>query len=104
MSKKSFSPGPWHVTKDWQKKIRDKNNRAVAETVLKNKGNYQDNYKLQIANANLIATAPELYDFVNFFLTFAGQILLATLGDDGKEIYNDAARLIVKADGGKDNE
>ena len=41
----------------------------------------------------------ELYDFVNFFTTFKGQIVLKALGENGRKIYDEAVRLTRKARG-----
>lgn len=53
-----------------------------------------------IANASLIAAAPEMYDFIHFFETFSGQAYLRILPDAaGRKIYEDAVRLCKKARG-----
>lgn len=39
----------------------------------------------------------EFYDFVYFFTTFKGQIVLKALGENGRKIYDEAVRLTRKA-------
>ena len=50
------------------------------------------------ANCYLIAAAPEMYEFVKMFTSAAGQFLLSH-ADNGKEIYNEAVRILKKARG-----
>ena len=58
--------------------------------------NRHPNYK---SNATLIAAAPEMYEFIKSLTSFGGQIVLATLGEDGIKIYNEAMRVLKKAMG-----
>ena len=51
------------------------------------------------ANVNLWAASPELYDFANFFETFAGQCYCKILGEAGQKIYDEAVKICKKARG-----
>lgn len=55
-------------------------------------------YERVRANAYLMKAAPEMYEFVKMFTSTAGQILLSH-ADNGKEIYNEAVRILKKARG-----
>lgn len=57
-----------------------------------------DRMKRQEAYAHLFAAAPEMYEFVKMFTSTAGQFLLSH-ADNGKEIYNEAVRILKKARG-----
>lgn len=52
-----------------------------------------------LANAALIAAAPELYEFAHFFETFAGQCYCRILGEAGQKIYDEAVKICKKARG-----
>jgi len=101
-----FTPGPWRRAKNLSRngsgkprglsysRIVDENNISVAYAYPRSSRQYQT------ANANLIAVAPEMYEFINFFLTFNGQAVLRILPYEiGKSIYDEAQNIIKKANG-----
>lgn len=108
MSKPKFTPGPWYV------KPREaiKSTYGVSHTrttILDSQdGGYSPRHVIaqiargngkEEANAALIAASPEMYEFIQSLTSFGGQILLATLGEDGMKIYNEALRVLAKARG-----
>ena len=106
MKETKFTPKPWRRDdRDWGDKwqIRGMANGAKAHDVPHKCDavicSVNNNLLEADANANLLAVAPEFYEFVGFFTTFAGQILLKKLGKEGREIYDEAVRLCDKARG-----
>ena len=87
MSKK-FTPGPWAFEKN---KVRCEVKMPGAAIALPHRDE---------ANARLISAAPEMYDFINYFLTVGGQSVLRLLPYDiAKKIFDEADRIIRKASG-----
>lgn len=96
MSKENFTPAPWTVVLDDEHAIviseRDRDSICFVDTPM-------GIDESEICNAYLIAAAPELYKFVEFFTTLTGQLLLRQLDDYGEDIYNEAKKLTKKARG-----
>lgn len=109
MSKTKFTDGPWHKKGRkvfWQKPDRNLPKDNLFNGLVAICASTEDNPPEVIeeanANATLIAVAPEMYDFIHFFETFAGQAYLRILPDEaGKKIYEEAVRLCKKARGEK---
>lgn len=99
MSEPKFTKGPWnHVRYEHDDYPQDDysyivNPEGKEICVMDYCGG--DDYN----NADLIASSPELYDFVHFFETFAGQCYCKILGESGQKIYDEAVRLCKKARG-----
>lgn len=103
MSKPKFTPGPWKVrqynhyigknyTTRRTHKVENKSGLQVVCTVTS--GVYAQ------GNLDLIAAAPEMYDFINYFLTVSGQSVLRFLPYDiAKKIFDEADRITRKARG-----
>ena len=106
MSGKRFSPAPWKRATNLSRngsgkprglsfsRIVDANNQTVAYA-------YQRASRLeQVGNVNLIAAAPELFDFVSFFTTITGQTVLRCVPHNiAEQIYFKAKELTEKATG-----
>lgn len=111
MSEPKFTPGPWSVrdkicifrflsvTSDKSPfmiaKVMEPDMQRILEDATKEKANWEQ----LSANAALIAAAPDMYEFIKSLTSFGGQIALATLGEDGMKIYNEAMRVLAKARG-----
>lgn len=101
--KEQFTPGPWRVHLDKRNGtvcaiIEDKSGDCVSRTFPRYPRGERN------ANGYLIAVAPEMYDFVHFFETVAGQMILLAAQKSGMkkeahEIYEEAVRLCKKARG-----
>lgn len=98
--KERFTPGPWYIS-DYEtrqrmaildRQIEHYDPRHTIATVCRAKGH-------ETANARLIAAAPEMFDFIKSLTSFGSQVLLATLGEDGLKIYDEALRILAKAKG-----
>jgi hypothetical protein len=113
MNEPKFTKGPWCINDENSPVIREVNDRKhVIAVVAPRKGHCNSNgnpyygtprYRLDSetrrANVNLILAAPEMYDFINFFETFAGQCYCRILGDAGQKIYDEAVKICKKARG-----
>lgn len=90
--KERFTPGPWktlHATH-----VLSSDNGYVARAYDSPLGPIANRH-----NATLIAASPDMYEFIKSLTSFGGQIALATLGEDGMKIYNEAMRVLAKARG-----
>lgn len=96
--KDKFTPGPWYVydTRERAEQAYDYYITAGQYLVAAVSPNSLD---IQEANASLIAASPEMYEFIKSLTSFGGQVLLATLGEDGLKIYDEALRILAKAKG-----
>lgn len=84
------TPGPWHVCDGCTHLISDEHHMTVAEARQIVNGNlrtgkteYVPGHQAQLANAKLIAAAPDLYD--------ALRTMLDVFGDDNQHLQQDAA-------------
>ena len=100
MSAPKFTKGPWNLD---ALSVVDSENRVIARCHYNWLFSDDDDEVLANAEANaaLIAAAPEMYDFVQFFEKFAGQCYCRTLGEAGQKIYDEAVRICKKARGEK---
>lgn len=106
-----FTPGPWKpgLNKAFSTVLDGYEGKAIYPSKGNNhiawaniaKGNGHIDMEMAVANARLIAAAPEMYDFLKSLTSFSGEILLATLGEEGKKIYNEALGIIAKVRGDK---
>lgn len=106
MRKEQFTPGPWNHDNQYGKHCIWKSDpeNTTCNTSIRHIAVVFGGKTIGMANATLIATAPEMYDFVHFFETVAGQeILLAAqksgMKKEAHEIYEEAVRLCKKARG-----
>ena len=112
MSEPIFTKAPWHTHKrfmDKQKtwmRISIQSNEPPPQSLIAEMPdptycNPKDCAESAVINANaaLISAAPEMFDFIKSLTSFGGQVLLATLGEDGLKIYDEALRILAKAKG-----
>ncbi len=109
--KEKFTPGPWEVRDKMYGDIRiiqvtsDLPPYFIAGVThgfsqkIMTSNHLEINWEELRANADLLAASPEMYEFIKSLTSFGGQILLATLGEDGMNIYNEALRVLAKARG-----
>lgn len=63
MTETKFTPGPWHCASKKPRQISDKRGFKIAKCLLLTKGaNFELSKQEGLANAHLIAAAPELYE------------------------------------------
>lgn len=106
--KERFTPGPWELftgdgTTNWHtlviRRREPKNGIEQLPVDICACQNCLCDASEKPANASLIAASPEMYEFIKSLTSFGGQIALATLGEDGMKIYNEAMRVLAKARG-----
>ncbi len=111
MSEPKFTPGPWYVKP--REEIKSMYGSSYTRTTILDSqdGGYSPRHVIaqiargngkEEANARLIAAAPEMYEFLNSLTSFGGEILLATLGEEGTKIYKEAVSIIAKVIGEED--
>jgi len=98
----SHTPGPWHVCDGNRHIISDSHHMKVAEAAQIVSGNlatmkteYVPGHKMQDANANLIAAAPEMLECLQATIDYLG--FFAT--KEANELWGRVAMVIRKATG-----
>ena len=97
-----FTPVPWKLQdysymQNKSQLVITKTANGSTKTICRMKRPYGDIEEI-VANAHLLLAAPDMYDFVKSFTTFAGQIILMN-ADNGKELYKKAVAICKKARG-----
>lgn len=104
MSNELFTPSPWFRKGKrvyWKKPEKDLPHGTLPNgqiCLCKSAEDWPECDEEARANAQLISVAPEMFDFVSFFLTVSGQAVLRKLpANIGNKIYSEARRIVIKA-------